>query len=280
MLRWLRWHLAKMRLAAGPLTPPPPHVRVTRRKHAARAEDFPPSAEPYRRLAALWDDYAAWFVPRYDLFLPAAAAHYRVPVRSVLDLACGTGLLSRRIAGRAESVVGLDASEDMLGRARSRAGDGNVRYERGDFRDFSLGETFDAAVCGSDSLNYVEAPGQLEDVFRCVRRHLRPGGLFAFDVLDERYFRALSLSKAVAEVGGEQFELYTFYDAGRRVSESRVVLGGAVERHRRVPVEEGDVRVAAAGAGLAVAEHFSRKTYLRLGPAAVRQFYVLRAPPP
>jgi demethylmenaquinone methyltransferase/2-methoxy-6-polyprenyl-1,4-benzoquinol methylase len=50
----------------------------------------------------------------------ATAGAVRVPAGSrVLDLGCGTGLLGRRLAGRAR-VIGLDVSLEMLLRARSR----------------------------------------------------------------------------------------------------------------------------------------------------------------
>jgi ubiquinone/menaquinone biosynthesis C-methylase UbiE len=74
-------------------------------------------------------------------------------VRSVLDLACGTGLITREVARWAESVVGLDVSEAMVQRAREETTDSRIRYLEGDMRHFTLAEEFDAVVCGSDSLN-------------------------------------------------------------------------------------------------------------------------------
>jgi SAM-dependent methyltransferase len=278
VFRWLRWQLAKMRLSMRLLATMPPQVHLVNQVHRSTVEELPPNTEPYQFLAAHWNDYAGWLVPRYGRFLAAAASYYDLPLGSVLDLACGTGLLSRQIAKRAQSVVGLDVSEPMLRRAGSCTSEGNVRYVQGDFRAFDLGETFDAAVCGSDSLNYLETPGELTDVFRCVRRHLRPGGLFAFDVLDDQWLRVSAHTKSAAEVSGESFEVYYFYDPGKRVRESRAVLGRAIERHRQIPIEEGDVTRAAREAGLSVAEHFSANTYLLLKLPRARQFYVLRTP--
>jgi SAM-dependent methyltransferase len=154
----------------------------------------------------------------------------------------------------------------------------NIRYVQGDFRDFHLDGTFDAAICGSDSLNYVNIPDELADVFRSVRRHLRPGGLFAFDVLDRSYFHQMTGTKIVAKVGEEQFELYSFYDPVTRVNEARVVYRGTVEGHRRVPIIEAEVVRAAREAKLECLEHFSRETYNFSSCMGERQFYVLRAP--
>ncbi len=145
MFRRLRWHLAKRRLARV-ISVPPLHIQVCTEPHAPKPEELHPTAEPYAGLAGLWDELAGWFVPEYGRFLRAAGAHYGLDITRVLDLACGTGLLSREIARWADAVVGLDASEAMLRQARSRRGIANIRFVQGDFRDFRLDETFDAAI--------------------------------------------------------------------------------------------------------------------------------------
>ncbi|MHB1421642.1 MAG: class I SAM-dependent DNA methyltransferase [Gemmataceae bacterium] len=285
MLRLLRWHLAKMNLSTLSVSYPPRHIKVRHKWHRDKIEHFPANADPYEPFASLYNEYARWFVPRYGPFLAAAGRYYGLTIRSVLDLACGTGLVSRQAAKRVESVVGLDISEAMLSEARSRTPSNNVSYVWGDYREFCLGETFDAAVCGTDALNYLGRIGELTDVFHCVGKHLRPGGLFAFDSWNHRFFEWIDGKKGMLTMNGERFEWYSFYDSDSRINEERVVLQGIVERHRRIPIEEEDVRRAANEAGLEVAERFSVKTYLFLFPILytlyfypVRQFYVLRKP--
>jgi SAM-dependent methyltransferase len=280
MFRGLRWWLAKKRLACGPWRFGPAGVRVAVLAHDARPEDLPPNADAYDLLASVWDRYGSLNPMGYGCFLGSAADYYGQRVQAVLDLACGTGLLTRRLAGWAGSVVGLDASEGIVREARCRTPYRNVRYIQADFREFDLGEGFDAAVCSGDSLNYVGAPAEVIDVFRCVHRHLRPGGLFAFDVLDHAACVALAGAMTAADVGGRRFEVYYFYDRACRVSEGRVAFGTVVERHRRIPLEEQDIRQAAAETGLEVVEQFASKLYRLPGPGTRfrRQFYVLRRP--
>ncbi|OWK36755.1 Methyltransferase [Fimbriiglobus ruber] len=176
--------------------------------------------------------------------------------------------MTRILAKKIGRVVGLDVSEAMLAKAKALTRSDNLTYKTGDFRNFSLGESFDAVTCRSNSLNYVNAPVELEDVFRCVYHHLQPGGLFIFDVLDETRFRQLADKKVIASVGERVFEIYFFYDPKNRISESRVVIEKVVERHRRVPIETQDVRRAASKVGLMVADKFGYSW----------RYYVLRKP--
>jgi SAM-dependent methyltransferase len=256
----------------------PQQVTSVVEKNTAKAEDFPPNSGPYAQLAALWDPYTAWCALRYDRFLAAAECYYGFTIQSVLDLACGTGLVSRQVARHGRSVVGLDCNFAMLQQARRLTSECNVCYVQADFRNFHLDQTFDTALCAGDSLNYVETQDELAQVFGCVRRHLRPGGIFVFDTLDDRFFSIWAGFKRVANVDGQSFVLYSFYNRDEGISESRVVVGDAVERHRRIPLEEADIRLAARNAGLNMAEHFSANNFLLLHRPLVRQFYVLQAP--
>jgi 2-polyprenyl-3-methyl-5-hydroxy-6-metoxy-1,4-benzoquinol methylase len=237
MFRWLRWQIAKKKLASWPPMWPPDDMKLFWESHGKSVADLVPDTDAYARLASVWDDFAGWFVPAYEDILESAEDYYGQPMRVVLDLACGTGLLTRRIARRARMVIGLDASEAMLERAQSRTPQENVRYIQGDFREFSLNETFDGVVCSSDSLNYIQTPEELAKVFFCVHNHLRSGGLFLFDVLDDTTFRTVSGLKTGANVAGEWFLLYHFYDAKARVAVNRAVFKDAIERHRQIPSE-------------------------------------------
>jgi SAM-dependent methyltransferase len=269
-LRWLRWRWAKRCLTCGSAS----YLRCfkwSERQHHVRVEDLPADTQAYEKLALSWNDYSSLWVRDYGQFLASAARYYGQPMRRVLDIGCGTGVLSRQIAQWAESVVGLDVSESMLREARRCTGVANIRYVAGDFRDFDLQDTFDAAVCGQDSLSYVDRPEQLKDVFRSVCKHLLPGGLFAFDALDEARFWVLANRKHQVSVGGKQFEVYYFYDAQSRVSESRVVFEDAVERHRRIPLEVEQIYSAAKQAGMEVKECFRAD----LGGG---NYYLLRKP--
>src|SRR6476660_6925228 len=97
MFRWLRWCMAKQHLASLHEESPPDRIRITHQRHQAKAEDFSPNTVAYERLAFLYNDYATGFESGYSEFLAEAAYYYRQPLDIVLDLACGTGLLTRQL---------------------------------------------------------------------------------------------------------------------------------------------------------------------------------------
>ena len=105
----------------------------------------------------------------------------RIPVRTVLDLACGTGSLARLLALRGYDVTAVDISPDMLSVAAEKCEGLDVLFLCQDMAKLALVEPADAVVCCLDSVNYVTRPAQLQKAFRRVWQALAPGGLFLFD---------------------------------------------------------------------------------------------------
>jgi SAM-dependent methyltransferase len=103
--------------------------------------------------------------------------------RSVLDLGCGTGAHSLRLAVAGYAMTGVDASEGMLAHARAKSVSSAVRvdWRRGDIRDLRLGKTFDAVIAMFAVLGYVTEDDGIRGALRGVRSHLRDRGLFVFD---------------------------------------------------------------------------------------------------
>ncbi len=104
----------------------------------------------------------------------------------VLDLACGTGSMTRILAERGYDMIAVDQSEDMLMVAMDAWVDEPLE-ERPMFLHQSMDELelyggIDACVCCLDSVNYVTDPNVLKEAFRRVHEYLSEDGLFVFDI--------------------------------------------------------------------------------------------------
>jgi SAM-dependent methyltransferase len=104
-------------------------------------------------------------------------------VRSVLDIACGTGPHLVRLAERGFAMSGLDLSrrniEFLRERLAARGHDAQLLV--GDMTDFRVPRRLDAAICMQDSQGHLLTNEQLIAHLRCVARAVRSGGLYVFD---------------------------------------------------------------------------------------------------
>jgi SAM-dependent methyltransferase len=119
-------------------------------------------------------------------FLAACFRKYaRGSVRRVLDVACGTGHHTLRLARRGYRMTALDLSAPsiaFLGAEAARLGL-DVATVVGDMTSFRLPKPVDAAICMQDSQGHLLETAALLAHLRAVRRNVRPGGLFIFDRL-------------------------------------------------------------------------------------------------
>ncbi|MEO8288107.1 MAG: class I SAM-dependent methyltransferase [Chloroflexota bacterium] len=110
------------------------------------------------------------------------------PGESVLDIACGNGLFSRRLAELGAHVVASDFSPRLIELARERTTQqANIEYHVADATNEAEllalagenGRQFDAAVCTNALMDMPE----IEPLFRAVARMVKPGGRFVFSVM-------------------------------------------------------------------------------------------------
>ena len=176
---------------------------------------------------------------------------------SVLDLCCGTGLLAGELIARGYHVVGVDASEAMLARARKRLGP-EVVLSRMTLPDLAVDGGFDAAVCTFDGLNYL-APDALRLTMAAVVDCLRPGGWLVFDLhTDAMMDFTIANSTVAGASAGHDFVISSVVDAGARTCDTGIQVtrprdGDTFhEHHRQYFHADADVRLALHDAGFAV----------------------------
>jgi len=105
------------------------------------------------------------------------------PGAAVLDLACGHGRISNRLAQRGADVTGLDVTPLFLDRARADAAARGVTvdYVEGDMRTLPWSERFDAVVSWFTAYGYFDDE-QNHRVLDQVHAALRPGGRFLVEL--------------------------------------------------------------------------------------------------
>jgi SAM-dependent methyltransferase len=105
-----------------------------------------------------------------------------------LELGVGTARLAIELAGDGVEVWGIDNSEHMLRAAKRKiaaeppAVRSRITLRRADVRSFDLQETFSYIYFPSYTFDHLLTRGDQLSALRCIRRHLRPGGVYAFDL--------------------------------------------------------------------------------------------------
>jgi SAM-dependent methyltransferase len=106
----------------------------------------------------------------------------------VLELGCGTGRVLLPIAREGIAAVGLDASAAMLDVLRSKDPPPNLTLVQGTMTDFDLGAgRFPLVFSAFRPFQHLCSIEEQLATLACVRRHLAPGGIFAFDVFAPSY---------------------------------------------------------------------------------------------
>jgi len=143
------------------------------------------------------DEYEGVLARNYDALYgvmrdPSGdAAFYRALAQEsggpVLELGCGTGRVLLPIAALGIPCVGVDASPAMLAALRAKNPPPNLELVEGRMETFDLGARRFALVTSPFRafLHLLDVPSQLAALAN-VRRHLAPGGAFAFDIFDPK----------------------------------------------------------------------------------------------
>lgn len=102
----------------------------------------------------------------------------------LLDLACGTGSVSVRLAEKGYEVIGVDLSPEMLSEAQNKAYSAgqNILFLCQDMTKLDLYGTVDAAVCTLDGLCHLPDEESVSAALGKVLLFMNPGGVFLFDV--------------------------------------------------------------------------------------------------
>lgn len=164
-----------------------------------------------------------WFAQDREL---CSALHSFGPHGAVLELACGTGIWTRRLVDYATELTAVDASPEVIALNRERIGcaevQAQVHYLQSNLFAWTPQQPFDVVFFGF-WLSHVP-PERFEEFWSLVRRALKPDGRFFF--VDSRYepnstARDHRLPERTASTlkrrlnDGREFQIYkVFYEPG------------------------------------------------------------------
>ena len=118
----------------------------------------------------------------------------------LLDLACGTGTLSRELAKYGYDMILCDLSAEMLSFARERLPDALILCQS--MTELDLYGTINHAVCSLDSINHLLKPCDVKAAFSSVSLFMEKGGVFVFDVNTiHKHEKVLGNNSFVSEKG-------------------------------------------------------------------------------
>lgn len=216
----------------------------------------------YDALASSYDGLMAdgSYLKRAD-WLERLFCKSAIPVRTVLDLACGTGTIACLLAARGYQVTATDGSEEMLTQAMGKAAalDGQPPlFLHQSMPRLRLIEPVDAVVSTLDSLNYLTRERDIRETFRRVRRWLKPGGQFIFDVNSPCKLRRMDRQMYMDETEDSFCVWRTFFSERTKVCTYQVDLFRAradgawdrdFEEHRERAWTEEELREYLRAAG-------------------------------
>lgn len=246
--------------------------------------------DAYTGFAAVYDmfmdniPYGEWCA-----YVTGILQEYGIGDGLVLDLACGTGTLTRLLAAEGYDMIGIDMSEEMLEIAMEKKdpGDqGEILYLQQDMREFELYGTVRAIVSICDSMNYLTEYDDLVQVMRLANNYLDPGGVFIFDLNTEYKYRELLGEQTIAENREDgSFIWENYYDEEERVNEYDLTLFIREEDGRFRKYEEThyqraygieEVKRAIAESGMELAAVYDAFTKHEPGSESERVYFVAR----
>ena len=131
------------------------------------------------------------------------AKKYEIGNENMLELACGSGMLTQYFFGDFERIDALDISTDMLNCFAEKYDIDKVNLIYYDMVAFEQKNFYDLIVILLDSVNYVTNPADLEKLFRNSYDNLKDDSLLVFDINSEMKMR---------EIFGSECYVYEYED--------------------------------------------------------------------
>lgn len=121
-------------------------------------------------------------------FIHRLIQNYAPDAQNVLELGCGTGNHAVLLAKEGYQIHGVDFSHQMLQKASDRLLQlppdlaSKLKFSHADIRHIKLNHSFDVVLSLFHVISYQITNEDILAAFAAVKEHLKPGGIFIFDV--------------------------------------------------------------------------------------------------
>lgn len=152
----------------------------------------------YKQFAYYYDEVVASL--EYDLWLEFIEPYLKNNM-NILDLACGTGTFATMLKLKGFDVEGLDLSKTIIEIAKEKAKINHIAipFYVEDMTNFNLHKKYDVITCFFDSVNFLKTSDDITKMLNCVKKHLKPQGLFIFDIFSKTLFNEYSKHSLIEE---------------------------------------------------------------------------------
>lgn len=246
-------------------------------------------AAPFTRFARFYDRFMRRYVdyPEWVNYVLRIFKRFKVAPRTILDLACGTGIPTVMLAEQGFRVIGIDRSKEMLAILLEKKGDLPIEVLCADIRDFTLDQPVDAVISLYDSINYLLTEQDLERCFHCVVRALVPAGVFVFDMNTvyglERHWGTRTITRETPEL----VSLWqSHYEPETKISRLHLIfwekmadgsLGAKYEEvHEERAYAQKEVRETLKAAGFDEIHFYHHGGFLPVNPLTTRMMVVAK----
>lgn len=128
-------------------------------------------------------EYDAQYDQHYEDDIALIQKHiFAMGARRLLDVCCGTGIVTIHVAKVLDYAVGIDIAEGMLKQAKRKAHQANnLSFLKLDATQFSLDKRFDIAIMTGNAFQAFLSDEMLAGALNSISNHLDNGGRFIFD---------------------------------------------------------------------------------------------------
>lgn len=202
----------------------------------------------------------------------------------VLDLACGTGEMTRRLKALGYDMIGVDASADMLQEAYKEDAEG-ILYLQQDMRSFELYGTVRAIVSTCDSMNYLTKEKDLVKTLKLVNNYLDPDGIFIFDLKTVHFYKDVMGDRVEAQNLEDCSYIWdNLYDEKRHLNEYDLTLfireGETYRKSEEIHLQRAytlaEIKKAIQSAGMVFVDAFDERDGGRITPGTERMIVVAK----